>query len=109
MRHLPPNFRSFSVDNDDTGGKSRTMEGDVSDFRGGGNVNDVRGGGGDVNDVRGGGDVNDVRGGGGGGAGRVFRRLATTRIRWPGDRTRCPPLIVLLLVNKDKSDSRKER
>jgi|688.fasta_scaffold1061836_1 hypothetical protein len=91
MRHSPPNFRSFPVDND----KSRTMEGDESDFRGGG----------DDNDVRGGGDVNDVRGGGGGGAGRVFRRLATTRIRWPGDRTRCPRLIVLLLVNKDESNS----
>jgi hypothetical protein len=84
MRHPPPNFRSFSVDNDDTGGKSRIMEGDVSDFSGDGDVSDVRGG-----------DGNDVRGGGGGGAGRVFRRLATTRIRWPGDRTRCPRLIVL--------------
>jgi hypothetical protein len=95
MRHSPPNFRSFSGDNDTTCGKSRTMEGDVSDF----------GGGGDVNDVRGGGVVIDVRGGGGGGAGRVFRRLATTRIRWPGDKTRCLRLTVLLLVNKDKSNS----
>ncbi len=76
------------------------MEGDVGDFKGGGDVNDFRGGGGDVN---------DVRGGGGGGAGRVFRRLATTRIRWPGDRTRCPRLIVLLTVKEDRSNSWKER
>ncbi len=76
MRHPLPNLRSFSGDKDDTGGKPRIIEGDESDFRGGG-------------------DGDDVRGGGGGGAGRVFRRLATTRIRWPGDKTRCPRLTVL--------------